>query len=151
MHSRRLWIFCPCFLFAGSLLGDDTVRAKLIGTWRDAAAAGSTAGAVWSLEDKGDDIRITHVVDGQKVEDVACNTMGRECEVKDSGKHVKISMWFNGQKLVQMVTRGSEVTKRRFSIVENGDMMEVEVIPIVPGGQTQVVQLRRVVDTAAPK
>jgi hypothetical protein len=124
------------------------VRAKLIGTWKD-AAAGSTAGAVWSLEDKGDDIRITHLLDGQKIEEVACNTVGRECDVKDSGKHVKVSMWFNGQKLVQMETHGSEITKRRFST--NGDLMEVEVIPIVPAGKTEVVQLRRVLETAAQK
>ena len=59
-------------------------------------------------------------------------------------------MWFNGPKLVEMETRGSEIIKRRFQ-AEEGDMVEVEVIPIVPSGKTEVVRLHRVSESDSRK
>ena len=41
----------------------------------------------------------------QKDADFKCNTMGRECQVTDSGHGAKVSMWFSGSKLVQLETK----------------------------------------------
>ncbi len=137
-------------LIAGPSFGDDgEARGKLIGTWRQ--NAGDNAGAVWTLEDTGETLRITHSLEGQKVAEYECNTMGRECDLKDSGKHGQISMWFNGPALVLMETRGSDVIKRRFKAVEKGDTMELEVIPLVPAGKTEVIQLQRLPVSVAYK
>ncbi len=46
-------------------------------------------------------------------------------------------MWFLGPKLVQLETR-------RFSVTDQGDVMQVELIPISPGGKPETVKFRRV-------
>jgi hypothetical protein len=116
-------------------------RDRLIGTWE-----GQGSGApktVWVLADDGDSLRITQTENDRKVSELACNTAGRQCELKDSGKPVKVSMWFNGPKLVVMEVRGSEVLKRRFHATDDGSAMEVELIPIVPQGKPELVRLSR--------
>jgi hypothetical protein len=80
---------------------------------------------------------------GQTTADFECDLAGKECEVKDSGHPVKLSMWFSGPKLVQLETRGNVVTKRRFSVTGEDDM-DVEVIPIVPAGKTEIFKYKRV-------
>lgn len=117
-------------------------RAKLIGAWES-----HSDGATWILAENGDAMHITHVQNDRKLADFECNTAGRECSVKDAGKAVKISMWFNGPKLVLMETRGSEVVKRRFQIGGDGTGMELETIPIVPEGKPEMARLNR----AAPQ
>ena len=53
-------------------------------------------------------------------------------------------MWFNGPRLVELETHGSEVIKRRFRALEKDGAMEIEVIPISPNGKTETVQLQRI-------
>jgi hypothetical protein len=116
---------------------DDSDKSKLIGTW-------STSGdprATWVLAAPGDVMHITYSQNDQKISEVECNTVGRECESKQSGKPVKVSMWFNGPKLVMMETRGTEVVKRRFHASDDGQTLELETIPIVPEGKTEIVRL----------
>jgi hypothetical protein len=119
-----------------ALAGDDADRTKLMGTWQSPNDGGS-----WVLADKGDVVHITRLEKNQKVSDFECNTRGQECDIKDLGKSVKISMWFNGPKLVLMETRGSDVLKRRFQAT--GDQLELEVIPIVPAGKPETEHLNR--------
>ena len=128
-------------LFAGVAFGDTVAdRARLIGKWQQDDPAGK---AVWVLESKGDNLQITHSDGAQKPSEYVCNTMGRECTVQDAGKKVHLSLWYSGPKLVEMETRGSDVLKRRFAVSANGDTMEVEVIPIVPAGKTEVLHFKR--------
>jgi hypothetical protein len=63
--------------------------------------------------------------------------------VKEAGKPMKVSIWFNGPKLVIMETRGKDVLKRRFQATDDGKEIEMETIPIVPQGKTEVVRLHR--------
>src|SRR4051812_40579889 len=74
-------------------------RAKLTGKWQIESTNGKPAAEVWTIEDKSGTLHITRSEDNQIVADFDCNTMGRECEVKDSGKHAKVSMWYSGPKL----------------------------------------------------
>ena len=67
----------------------------------------------------------------------------RECDVKEAGKPMKVSIWFNGPKLVMMETRGNDVLKRRFHATDDGMGIDLETIPIVPQGKTEVVRLQR--------
>jgi len=133
------FIFVPVHAF-----GDDTSgRAKLIGSWQPQDPGAKESGA-WTFEQKGNDrIRVSYTVKDQKVFEFECNTTGMDCEVKDSGKSAKVSMWYIGSKLVELETKGSEVVKRRFG-VGDGDSLEVETIPVQPNGQTEKVQFRRV-------
>jgi hypothetical protein len=43
-----------------------------------------------------------------------------------------------------MESRGPSVTKRRFSALEEGNTLEIEVIPLVPAGKTETIRLQRV-------
>jgi hypothetical protein len=51
--------------------------------------------------------------------------------------------------LVQLETRGSDVVKRRFVVQSQDDLMEVEVMPLVPPGKTEVLRFKRVVAAAS--
>jgi hypothetical protein len=85
-------------------------------------------------------MHITHVALDQTSTQYECATSGRECDFATSGKPGKVSLWFNGAKLVQLETRGPEVVKRRFLVKDNH--LEMEVIPISPGGKTETIVLQ---------
>jgi hypothetical protein len=122
---------------AASSATDD--RDRLTGAWEGKGEAKT----VWTIAVKGDSMQITQTENDHKIAEFECNTLGRECETKQSGKPVKVSMWFNGPKLVVMEVRGSEVLKRRFHATDDGSAMEVELIPIVPQGKPELVHLTR--------
>ena len=104
----------------------------------------SDSGAAWSLQNDGDSMRITHTEGGRKIAEFECNTVGKECAVKESGREVKVSLWYNGPKLVEMEVHGSEVLKRRFSVAADGDSLDLEVIPINPNRKTEMLHLKRI-------
>jgi hypothetical protein len=122
--------------------GETADRDKLAGKWQPAEGQKSDYGT-WTLEANDTGVRVLKESNGQKVAEYECNTMGRECEVKEDGHSAKVSMWFNGPKLVQMMTRGSEVVKRRFHVTGDTNTLELEIIPIAPAGKTEVVRLIR--------
>ena len=130
-------------LFTPSVLADEAAdRDKIAGKWQPAAGEQDKYG-IWTLEESDGTMRVTQVSDGKNVAEYECNTMGRECEVKEAGHPAKVSMWFNGPKLVEMRIRGSQVVKRRFHATGNGDTLELEVIPITPPGKSEVVKMIR--------
>ena len=136
-------------LLASVALADDASdRVKLTGTWQ-APEGKSSDGVTWTLNSTSDGVKITESQNGQKVSEFECNVAGKECEISDNGHKAKVSMWFNGAKLVELETRGSEVFKRRFSVVQPDGVLEVEVIPVVPGGKTEASRFHRTQLTTA--
>ena len=128
---------------ASTLPADDKVdRGKLGGKWQPAAGEKTDYGT-WTLEDKNGAIRVTQESNGHKIAEYECSLAVRECEIKEGGHSAKLSMWFNGPILVQMRTRGSEVVKRRFHVTGDGNILDLEVIPIAPGGKPEVVHMNR--------
>lgn len=123
---------------AAALASDDADRAKLIGAWES-----HSDGASWILAEEGDALHITHLQNDRKLAEFTCNTSGRECSVKEGGKTAKVSLWFNGPKLVVMETQGSEVVKRRFHAAGDSNALELETIPIVPEGKPETATLNR--------
>jgi hypothetical protein len=142
VNLSRLAIAATVFIAIGSA-DEASDREKLLGEWHSQAQAGTDAEEVWILNKKDDGIHVTQSRRGEKVADFECNTVGRDCDVKASGHSGKVSFWFNGPKLVEMETRGSEVVKRLFSVAGHGDSLEIEVIPIAPGGQPKSFQYKR--------
>lgn len=123
---------------------DDSSRAKLIGKWQQ-SDGNADVKSTWDLEEGlADSIHVTNTSGSQTVAEFECNTVGKECAFKDAGRKSKVSMWFNGPKLVQMETRGSQVVKRRFSITGDGDTMDLETIPIAPAGKVETSHFKRV-------
>ena len=108
-------------LLSSAVFADDaTDRVRLGGAWQVETPAAGQAPSVWTLQEKGGSIHVTRAEGARTLADFECNTEGRECAIKDSGKQVKVSLWFSGSKLVQLETRGSEVVKRRFSVSNEG-------------------------------
>ena len=148
MFAKKALLAAACsLLFFGALhlRADDntSARAQLIGAWQPKDPAVKDAG-VWTFERKGGDvIHITYAVGDQKTVEMECETTGKDCKVKDTGKSAKVSMWFSGRNLVSLETRGDEIVKRRFG-VGDGDSLEVEIIPIQPDGKKETVEFRRV-------
>jgi len=134
-------------LFGGLAFAESTGdRAKLVGYWEQQGRTGT----VWTIQNDGENLHLIQTENGQKVSDFECNTLGRECTVKNSGKGSKVSMWYYGPKLVVMEMRGNDVVKHRFHAVE-GDQMQLEVIPIVPSGKPETISLVRRTQSAATK
>lgn len=127
-------------LLAGSALAADAAdRAKLTGKWQQNDGPQST----WTIKDVGDSIHVIHSNATETIAEFDCNTLGKECEVKSAGHKAKVSLWFNGAQLVELETKGNEVVKRRFRVTGAGDTMDIEIIPVVPGGQTEIAHFKR--------
>ena len=148
---RTLLIGISMLMLCGALLADDEAdRTKLIGTWQ-LQSGSDKDGSLWTLETKTDGLRIVRSQNNQTLAEFECNTVGKDCDVKDSGHHVKVSFYYNGPKLVEFETRGSDVVKWRFGITGQGDTMEVEEIPVSPAGKTEVLQFKRAPTVSAQK
>ena len=136
-------------LLAGSAFADDNSgRARLMGRWLQSDGNGETK-STWALESVGGSVHVTSSNGTQTVAEFKCNTVGKECAGKDAGRPSKVSMWFNGPKLVELETRETQVVKRRFSITGDGDTMDLETIPIVPTGKSETTHFKRVPSAVA--
>ncbi len=134
--------------FSAGAAGDQAEdRAKLNGTWQMENPSGKPV--TWVIEQKTDVAHFTNTEGDQKSADFECSTRGKECQVAESGKGAKISMWYNGASLVQMETKGSDVMKRKFSV--DGDKMSVEITPIEPPGKAETLHFKRTETTTAQK
>jgi hypothetical protein len=146
-----LWLIALNSVFTFALCAsDEDARATLSGTWTSQGDA-SNGASTWVFEPKADSLKITHTEGASTVSEFECNTMGQGCKVKEGGKHATVSLWFNGGKLVELETQGSEVRKRRFSVNGDGEQMDVEVILVSAGGKQETMHLKRVRVTADSK
>jgi hypothetical protein len=129
-------------LFGFAAWADDQAdRTKLAGAWGSQDEAAKHAS--WTFEFKGDSLHMKYSEGSQVVTDFECTTKGRDCDAKVGGGKATVSLWFNGPKLVELETKGQEIVKRRFAIAGQGDQMEVEVMPIAPGGKTETLHFKR--------
>jgi hypothetical protein len=135
-------------LASSAFADDDSSRAKLMGRWQQSDGNGETK-STWDLEGLGTSIHVTNSKGTQTVAEFECNTVGKECAVEDAGRRSKVSMWFNGPKLVELETRGAEIVKRRFIITGDGDTMDLETIPIAPSGKVETAHFKRIPSAVA--
>ena len=132
-------------LLAGAAVADDDAsRAKLMGSWQmtDAGKDSQT----WSFQEKdnGNVIHVTNVAGPKTMMDFDCDSFGHDCMVKDSGHAAKVSLYYNGPKLVQMETRGSYVCERSFVVTGDGDTMEMVQQIFAPAPKNETLHFKRV-------
>jgi hypothetical protein len=144
MKFFQLTVILLLSLGAVAIADDQSDRRRLIGSWELQDEAKSGSASSWTFSTAQNAMRVTQLDGNNKVADFECNTTGTPCEIKTAGKKAMVSMWFNGPRLVEMETKGSEVVKRRFRILPNGDVMEMEFIPFVPAGKTETFEFQRV-------
>lgn len=81
---------------------------------------------------------------GQEVTaEYTCGLDGKECEFKQEGHPAKVSLWFNGPKLVELRSRGNQVTRRRFSFAPDGKSLNVELSEFSPNEKHEMLAYSR--------
>ena len=148
MKPIHLTAFLLFLRGAGALADDQDDRRALIGSWVLQSAAENNHASAWTFSAARNALQVTQRDGSSKVADFSCGTDGVSCEINTGGKKAQVSMWFNGPRLVEMETIGSDVVKRRFRILAQGDAMEMELIPIVPRGKTETFEFKRAQSTA---
>jgi hypothetical protein len=125
-------------MFSVAAFAGDGDRAKLMGGWES-----QTGTDHWMFEAKGDAVHVTYLQGDKKLADFECDTDGKDCATKVGGHSAKVSLWFNGSKLVELETRGSEVVKRRFAVAGAGEEMDLEIIPIASDSRAETLHFKR--------
>ena len=72
-----------------------------------------------------------------------CSVEGWECAVKDDGHAEKVTIYFNGSRLVQIRERGQETLKQRLTLSADGKTMTVETVPLSSGQRSETTSFRR--------
>jgi hypothetical protein len=135
-------------LVAMTALADDgDQRSKLTGSWQ-VQTSGAKEASSYVLQPLPDGMHIASSSEGKTVMEFDCK-MATDCNVKDAGHHAKVTIYFNGAKLIETETMGSRVVKRRFTVTGDGNTMELEVIPIEPDGKAETVVFKRASAEAA--
>jgi len=101
-------------------------QPDLSGTWVDSA---NNADKI-TVSEKGDSIQLRETDGNRVVANYACSLDGKQCESKEEGHSAKVMTYYNGSKLVEIVEHGSDVTKRRFALSQDGKTMIVEIMPL---------------------
>lgn len=131
-------------LLCVAVLADDVSdRAKLLGSWQAQDVSGKEA-TVWVLEMKGMALHISESLGDMKISEFECVPKGVECAGTVAGNKATVSMYYDGPALVQLETKGSDVTRRRFTVTGQPDMMDLELRPIVGPGKVETLHLKRI-------
>ncbi|MDE3195606.1 MAG: hypothetical protein KGN84_04640 [Acidobacteriota bacterium] len=133
-------LFCVA-MFAGvaATVLAQTDASSLSGTW--VLQKDNTVKLV--LEQTSDSVHVKETKGDRVVADYTCKTDGKDCKVKEEGHSEKVSLWFNGPKLVELITRGSDVTRRRFTVADGGKTLQVELAPMSTPEKTEVLAYSR--------
>jgi hypothetical protein len=91
------------------------------------------------LEQTPDKIHVQELKGGEVVTEYTCNLDGKDCAIKEEGHPAKVALWFNGPKLVELRTRGGEITRRRFTLDAGGKLLNVEMSPMSSQGKTEIL------------
>jgi len=126
-----------CFVVAG--LAAAQTSPAISGTW--VLKKDPTVKLV--VEQISDKIHVQERKGDEVVTEYTCNTVGKDCEIQDEGHAAKVSVWFNGPKLIELKTKGSEVTRRRFTPAADGHSLEVERSAMSADGKIEILAYSR--------
>ncbi|HKD10021.1 MAG TPA: hypothetical protein VKB79_29205 [Bryobacteraceae bacterium] len=127
-----------CFFVIGSGVAQTSPPA-LSGTW----VLKTDPSVKLVVEQTPDKIHVQEFRGDQVLTEFTCNTVGKDCEIKDEGHPAKVALWFNGPKLIELRTKGNEVTRRRFTLAADGHSLEVERSAMSADGKTEVLAYSR--------
>jgi hypothetical protein len=134
------------FLLGMAVAADEAAqRAQLLGMWQSDEPGQDT----WVIEAKGEKLRISRSRGNQTIFEVECKPDGKDCEGTASGKKAKSTLYYNGSALVQLETRGSDVTKRMFLAATGTSELQIEVTAIIGDARTESLRLKRIETAAA--
>jgi len=126
-------------LLAGGVAAAQTSPPALSGTW----VLRKDPSVKLVVEQTPDKIHVQEFRGDQVLTEYTCNTVGKDCEMQEEGHPAKVSLWFNGSKLVELRTKGNEVTRRRFTLAPDGHSLEVELSALSNNGKTEILAYSR--------
>jgi hypothetical protein len=141
MSFSRLFGIVPlaCLLAVAAVAQDE--KPDLSGNWQLKEPTKTAKSITMIIEQKGKSVHITKTVtgiDGKAVKtEFQCATDGKECEIPGT----KISLWFDGQALVEM-DAGSEVISK-ITMKLDGNQLKVDVSHIFPDGAPETYLLAK--------
>jgi len=116
------------------------------GTW----VYSSSQSVKWTFEEKDGKIHVQEANGDKIVADYTCPLNGQECTVKEDGHSEKVMIYFNGNKLVEIVERSdNDALKRRMTLSPDGKTMDVEVIPLSSSEKSEQVRFQRQLATGS--
>jgi len=149
-YPMRASVFLLGLVVAGvsvvsSVSGQTSLKPQFTGTWQLAPDKSDIKGpkltGMTLTIDHPDktDIHIVEVVKGEngqeKKREYRCSTMGKECDLSEGSQVAKLSMYYNGSKLVAIERDGKDsdtIVKRTYELSEDGKSLNIEVTPMVP-------------------
>jgi hypothetical protein len=143
MRYFQITTFAMLLLCAPMRADDVSDRAGLLGRWQQQDDSAKEA-TVWVLELKGTALHITRSLGDQKISEFECQPNGTECDGTAERQKASATIFYDGPALVEFETRGSDVTRRRFTIAGQIGVMEIEVTLITGGDKTETLRLKRV-------
>lgn len=122
-------------LFSSFIVFAQSQHPDLSGTW----LGEKKADMKWTFSEKDDSIHFLEM-NGDKVEsDFTCPLDGQECKAKVEGHTQTITLYFNGDKLVEICEGHRGTEKRRFSVSPDGKTLSVEIIPMSSGSTETIL------------
>jgi hypothetical protein len=131
--------FLICISIAGFLAAQTAPAPSLSGTW----VLGKDPSVKLVVEQTPEKVHVKELKADEVRTEYTCNLDGKDCSIKEEGHSAKVALWFNGPKLVELRTRGSEVTRRRFTLASDGKSLEVELSPMSSPGKTEILAYSR--------
>lgn len=129
---------------ASIMLGDSAQRPNLTGNWKFDPSHSEVHSRIppqltWQIEQNEDAIHLVQRSEEKKgADEIRCGTDGRDCKVKDEGRSVVVSFYYNGPVLVELESEGQNhdsVVKKRWKVSDDGSTLTVDVIYISPTGR----------------
>jgi hypothetical protein len=122
------------------------------GTWVLDPARSDTGGKIksemLSIDQQAEAVHLSQTItdaNGKETKsEIACNTAGETCKIKDHGA-AEVSFWYNSGMLVMSEMRhGNDwVVKRRLKPSDDGRTLTIEVIHLAPDQKTETLTFTR--------
>jgi hypothetical protein len=146
----RKFVFLSIFALTAGMAADHPV---LGGTWVLDASHSDTAiskikAETLSITQQPESVQLAATVttDNGKAttSQIACNTAGETCKVKDHGE-AQVSFWYNAGMLVMSEARhGNDwIVKRRLKPSDDGHTLTMEIIHLAPEEKTETLTFTR--------
>jgi hypothetical protein len=145
LSGIKLGLAIASLASVASANGQTSLKTKFTGTWdlaSDKSDVKLTKVTGMSLVIDHPDKSNIHVIETAKADggqekrrEYTCSTMGRECDVSEGSQIDKLSIYYDGPKLVQLERLGKDadtVLKRIYELSEDGSMLTIQVTQIVP-------------------
>lgn len=133
-----MWLKLVALVSASAMALIAADKPNFSGKWR-LQGNDANAASVLVIEQVDRELKITTDGGGEDSIKVECNTVAKECDGTVSGRPAKISYWYNGPTLVEMLLEGkNRATKTRRTLSDDGQTMTVEVTPILPSGKSAI-------------